>query len=281
MFRNYQLLHSEHHSPHPSIYRHELDLKPHYNGHYWTFQPNQSIEGQIIRKNKVSQKYLVNIDENGFRKTPDIQNPKKGAVLFFGGSFDFGKGLNDDETLPWLISTATKRKTYNAAVYGMGLQNMIMSLKDPSFYEKVPNTEVIIYSFMPWHMDNIKNKDYGKVSLHNDELLVSPPGVDNDNVRMGRDKVEKTFYLLMIESHHLARKNYPNSRFVLIYPGGCISPFVLKKLNDDNIETVNLDKLLLEPFEQPKFQIKGDPKHFPNAYIWKELTPYLVYRLNL
>lgn len=57
------------------------------------------------------------IDNNGFRLTPQRITSVQSPVLFFGCSFTFGHGLNDDETLPAFLH-ASNPEQWNAINMG-------------------------------------------------------------------------------------------------------------------------------------------------------------------
>jgi hypothetical protein len=53
------------------------------------------------------------------------------CILFFGGSFTFGQGLEDHETLPFLVGEKTEHRsrTYNFGVKGYGAHQMLSALQ--------------------------------------------------------------------------------------------------------------------------------------------------------
>jgi hypothetical protein len=56
------------------------------------------------------------LNELGLRDTP--HNGDKFPVFFFGDSFTFGEGVDDDDTLPAQFAKATGRKVLNFALHG-------------------------------------------------------------------------------------------------------------------------------------------------------------------
>jgi hypothetical protein len=75
---------------------------------------------------------IYTIDSTGLRVSPpyDRQNGR-GAVLFFGGSFTFGSGVNDEETMPYATGTKTNGEyhVYNFAFRGYGPHQMLSALE--------------------------------------------------------------------------------------------------------------------------------------------------------
>ena len=71
------------------------------------------------------------IDKNGLRISPLPHNSNAPAILFFGGSFTYGEGVNDDETAPYLTGILTDRNyaIYNFGIHGHGPQHMLAEIE--------------------------------------------------------------------------------------------------------------------------------------------------------
>ena len=71
------------------------------------YQPVSGIQNhKIFNKNEVLFDKYYTILGNNYRLTPRINDDKKlKKINFFGGSKTFGWGLNDDETLPYLMQS--------------------------------------------------------------------------------------------------------------------------------------------------------------------------------
>ena len=55
-------------------------------------------------RGKLTYQVVYTIGKNGLRVTPPHrQGDLRGCIIFFGDSFTFGNGLNDDETYPYRI----------------------------------------------------------------------------------------------------------------------------------------------------------------------------------
>lgn len=94
-----------------------------YQKSFLGFQPLPGKQNHLIVSNG---KKLINstytIGNDGFRKTPLFKNnPKNTYVNFYGGSFVFGWGLNDNETLPYFMQNYFDNwniKNYGVSGYG-------------------------------------------------------------------------------------------------------------------------------------------------------------------
>jgi hypothetical protein len=91
------------------------------------------------------------IDALGRRVTPtDHSEPKKATILFFGCSFAFGEGLNDDETLPYYVGKdAPCYRTVNYGFIGYGPQQTLARLQDDKALDELRGSNVIlVYAYM-------------------------------------------------------------------------------------------------------------------------------------
>lgn len=75
---------------------------------------------------------IYTINSDGLRVSPIVDgdvNPQ--CVLFFGGSYTFGEGVNDTQTMPYLVGLKSERNysIYNFAVAGYGPHQMLSALE--------------------------------------------------------------------------------------------------------------------------------------------------------
>ena len=92
---------------------------------------NSQMKSRAFRNDSLLYEVTINIDRNGRRKTPLIDNDSSGALMFFGGSFTYGDGVEDDETLPYQFQEATKGKyqAYNFGFSGHGAHQTLAILE--------------------------------------------------------------------------------------------------------------------------------------------------------
>jgi hypothetical protein len=98
---------------------------------------------------------VYTINEDGYRQIPGFirMEDAKAPIVFYGGSFAFGEGVNDDETLPYFVAAETNwsHRVLNIAFSGYGPHQMLRSLEldtlrslgyalvDTVIYEAVPD----------------------------------------------------------------------------------------------------------------------------------------------
>ena len=94
------------------------------------------------------------IDENGLRAVPGSGDTGP-AVLFFGGSFTFGEGVEDDESLPASLASWLRDDTriLNAGFHGYGPHQMLRSLETHRLDALVPEgVEYVVYQGIGGHV---------------------------------------------------------------------------------------------------------------------------------
>ena len=99
---------------------------------------------------------VYTIDEHQRRVTPlDSPETRSRFILFFGGSFTFGEGLNDDETLPYYVGRlAPDYQPYNYGLSGYGPQQMLAKLQSDELTAEIPQTEgIAIFTFIDAHVE--------------------------------------------------------------------------------------------------------------------------------
>lgn len=99
-------------------------------------------------------KYTINA--NAIRQTADFIPPGKPAALFYGGSFTFGEGVNDQETLPAYFQEYMngELQAINMGFHGYGPHQMLVSLEH-SMEEKIiaeNPPRYLIYQAIPSHV---------------------------------------------------------------------------------------------------------------------------------
>ncbi len=98
----------------------------------------------------------LSIDANGFRTMPNDEDIALPCIFFFGGSYTFGSGVNDNETAAYRVaqSTAGQYRVFNLAYRGYGPHQMLAALEDDSHAGVLGcRASVAIYQMIPNHID--------------------------------------------------------------------------------------------------------------------------------
>ncbi|MHC4567912.1 MAG: hypothetical protein ACYTE3_19385 [Planctomycetota bacterium] len=93
---------------------------------------NQTIQWKRYYGNDLLFDVSYTIDNHGLRVPPPYrEGSDSGSILFFGGSYTFGYGVNDNETVPYLVGLETNAQfqVYNFGLCGYGPHQMLASIE--------------------------------------------------------------------------------------------------------------------------------------------------------
>lgn len=103
-------------------------------------------------------KIYQNAWQKGFGKEYGADFNEKPLVLF-GGSYAFGYGLKDEETLAAKLSNFIKKPVYNRAFQCWCVQNMLWQLKQENIYNEIKNPEFVLYLGVNADLESVYNPD--------------------------------------------------------------------------------------------------------------------------
>jgi hypothetical protein len=91
-------------------------------------EAKKTVDGEL------SYSVVYTTDSNGYRITPDPSDSASSeCLLFLGCSYTWGAGVNDDESMPYLVASLTGKKTYNMGVSGYGPHQVLASIEFDQF----------------------------------------------------------------------------------------------------------------------------------------------------
>lgn len=232
------------------------------------FKPKPSIRMHSIKRVDGRTLYDVHytIDAFSRRDTP-VENAgaRKNFALFFGCSYTFGEGLNDDQTMEYLVSKELKDvRAYNYGFSAYGAQQMLARLEDGKIPEQVKERRGVgLYFFVGDHM----RRTLGTLDLvHNWSTMPYYDFSDGKLVRKAdsfeegkpvseyltrfawfkklvqwrhfkfTDRDYDLFSEIILESKHRFETQFPGSVFYVVFMGGWgeehrerLIPFLSKK----------------------------------------------------
>jgi hypothetical protein len=242
---------------------------------------------------------------DGFHRRISIPNSRKAtdkAVVFFGCSYTFGSGVNDDETMPSAYSKLHPNvQVYNYGYTGYGPQQTLALLehKAPSKVEIVETNVDAVYTFMDDHVKRAIGSLGSVASRKGDypfpyyDLQIDGTLVFHPNI-LGRDYFRGWVFPVILFSRVLteALGDIPNDLerehfeltarilnraadlfhqrfrtgdfYVLFYPGSTLAPEISRYLEKGAIRV--LDYSGTPAFKQPKFRIPLDNHPTPIAH---------------
>jgi hypothetical protein len=126
-----------------------------------TLKKNTTRLARKFYNGKLLYNAIITVDNNGLRICPTCQGKCDSSVLFFGDSFTFGEGVNDTETMPYLVGLALSKKyrVYNFGVHGYGPHQMLSAIEHGMVSSIVgKNVKYAIYQCIyPEHVRRMTN----------------------------------------------------------------------------------------------------------------------------
>ncbi|MGD2112683.1 MAG: hypothetical protein PVI50_04795 [Gammaproteobacteria bacterium] len=123
----------------------------------WSYLPDTALD---VEFHAVETPIPVYTDSRGIRvgapgQSPDTARP---SILFVGGSYTFGAGLSYEDTLPGQMERLPDfpLQPVNLGVEAYGTDQSLLRLKR---FIDVFNTRVVVYSFIPDHVNRNANYD--------------------------------------------------------------------------------------------------------------------------
>jgi len=86
------------------------------------------------------------------QRLADAPDDPNGRILFLGGSFTFGYGVNDTEPFPAVLGSGVWKdwEVINRAVSGWGTVHALLTLEEELAAGRIP--DLVIYSMIPHHL---------------------------------------------------------------------------------------------------------------------------------
>lgn len=114
-----------------------------------------NVQSALVKGGRVVYEARYTIDEHGFRAGSPARRQAARAVLFFGCSYTFGEGVNDEETLPSRFEEfdRARRRAINFGFHGYGPHHMLAMLEHGLEAPAVPPSrpEYAVYFALPDH----------------------------------------------------------------------------------------------------------------------------------
>ena len=252
------------------------------------------------------------IGPNGLRVSPPHEAVADvPCALFFGGSFTFGTGVEDDEALPYVagILSEGRYQVYNFGYRGYGPHQMLAALESglvDSVIECVPT--VVIYQALVGHMT--RSVGLSDWDTHGPRYVLADTGEairrgnfdDFDNPLVGflQGILKKSLTVMALgygrytnykmdlmvaildKSRNLVAERYPGSEFHVIFWDACATkePEPVARILIDKIVRKNFQLHLVSTIvvdicaKRDEYMIQGDGH--PNKTAHDKIARYVV-----
>jgi len=147
-FHSYNVIHARHHPSPVKTYVPSL-----WGGQWPVVSHSRSTLGD-----RVVFDVTYTVDEKGSRVTPATTKESTGRdLVFFGCSFTFGEGLEDDETIPNQVAKrAPGWRVTNLAYPGQGPGHILARIEKPETINLFRGNEVKgVYVYIPSHIERV------------------------------------------------------------------------------------------------------------------------------
>lgn len=251
---------------------------------------------------------LIYNDE--FRPVENVNNKDLPPIILFGCSFVYGTWLTNTQTFSYQLGKLTKRKIFNRAMGGWGVQHMLYQLRNEDFYnyinENSPDLEpeYIIYLSISDHKSRIfapvrisyppsysvfykydkKTNDFiqKKRIFFTDKFVLYPlikrqlSGLIEQHFNA---QISEIFFNYLIACKKEQEKKFPNAKFVIIFyeDDSKLTTCYMNKLIKNNFIIITKDDFKID-VEEEKYKF---PDSHPNASVWEEITPRIVEKLQI
>lgn len=257
---------------------------------------------------KIIYESTVTTDSFGRRIIPGSNNKESDAFLaFFGDSFTFGDGVNDDETLPYFISKLLpKYLVYNYGVGGYGPQHTLAKIEGGNLHQEIGAKKGIgVYLYIDGHVGRavygmrsgwVQRSPY--YELANDDSLIRKGNFHTSNpitYTLYQDLFMKSAFLSLLgfnppyigtkeilftcrilnESKNRFAQQFPISNFIVIFhPGQNKYAQTLKNcFNEKGINYLDYSEM---PWpEQYRIPFDGHPNARGHQYFAELIAPQL------
>ncbi len=240
------------------------------------------------------------IDNNGLRVSPLPHSANAPAILFFGGSFTYGQGVTDDETMPYLTGILTGRDyaIYNFAIHGHGPQHMLAEIEHGIVRSALTHKpQFAIYQVINDHVNRLKGLQPWLINgphytLNENGVIISSSSLSPlgarlkgieiaDNKQKDAEQIEiQTFTGVVKKSKYLLVEKYPGIEFHVIYYDGKDDPFsksIIKALEEKEINVHRVSRILKDDFWKEKknpYRIPHDGH--PSPVMHRIIADYVV-----
>lgn len=270
-------------------------------------------KGQTVNENKYMGQQLIynvsyTINAVGLRSSSSAQPLHNNqCILFFGDSFTFGVGVNDFETMPYVVQELSKCPVYNFGYGGYGPHQMLSAIQH-GMVKDIINCQprIVIYQAALFQAGRSAGSAWW--DKHGPQYILLPNGsikydghFDDGNwiqiktrAQLGKSFMYKKFFLNRIkikeediklfveiigQSQKLLKEQYPKMEFHVIYWDNKTEKFndmFIDGLKNKDVRLHLMSRIIPDySIHESQYVISQYDKH-PNPLAHQRIAQYIV-----
>ena len=272
------------------------------------FEPNAKTRFREFLNGRLIDDVTYGIDRNGLREIPRAVQGRPHKAVFFGCSFMFGHGVQDDQTLPYYFvrDAGGAFEGFDFAGEGWGPHQMLREIES-GFVRRVAGApELAVYEAIPDHLRRVAGRapwERGPkyVLCRGDEACYSGPFhgvsyatcrrwldrswtgkfIENHFVKLSRTSDIPLFLAVLTRTRSLLAEN--GTRFVIVlWDQNELAKTLMKTLRANEFDVIALSSIVAEG-DLKKVSLTQLDRHPSPAtnkaiakYLWKHVGERLV-----
>ncbi len=268
----------------------------------YALEPNQRHKTKKYYDEKLLYDVRYTINSHGFRITPEASSSAAESIIFIGGSYTFGEGVNDHDSLPYRVGNRLKNsyQTYNFGLPGFGTHQIYALIENLCLQKvvKKPAAYVIYQSLYPEHVIRILGRE--SWSAHTPHYVLDSQNIpvrhgywDNASKYSAKAKkylarsmlfyrfmhreisfkAKRLFVSLVVNSLKKLQIYYPDIEMHIINWWIPFDDFIVKAFRENNIHVHYAKDILGQ--DELNFVIAEVELH-PNAEAYRIIAEYIV-----
>jgi hypothetical protein len=270
--------------------------------------PNTAIEFTEFLDGRLIADVTYRIDASGLREIPAAVQGRPHRVAFFGCSFMFGHGVEEDQTLPYYFVREANGtfEGYNFAGEGWGPHQMLREIETGFVGQVAGVPDLAIYEAIPDHLRRVAGRapweDGPRYTLCRGENACYSGPFHSAYYEICRHWLEQSWIVKFLESH-LASFSRPSdmplflavlkrtrslleengTRFVIVlWDQNELAKAMIKSLRANGFDVIALSSIVSESDlnKHPLTQLDRHPSPATNkaiaTYLWEQVGKRLV-----
>lgn len=286
----------------PTYYSRNADL-----GH--SARPNTVAEEKEFHLKNLLYDVVYRIGPDGLRHIPKAVQGGPSKIAFFGGSFAFGHGVNDNSTMPYYFLEAARGayQGFNFGFQGYGANQMLREIETGQMSRIMGRPDLVVYEGIADDVRRVCGKVYwepfGPKYVFTDDGAVRYAGAFHGRAYETVTRPLRKLCLYRLAESHLGGTVHPDdvslyvavlsrarrqleqrygARLVIVFWDNTrFAKEVMRRLIEQKFALIGISGIIPDLNQNwPKYEISGFDRH-PNALANRLIGQFLAHRLAL